>query len=914
MAKLSPDKKSVIVEKGDTLQQIAIDYAGGYSKYKMLAAINNIPDPTRIYIGQVIKLTKDESGENKRKLANDNKPIVTLFGLQSNAENLLFAVWEWSKFQDHTESYKVAWTYDTGDGIWWNGSSSTISNDKDDPWLVMQSTFTIPNNATRVQFRVKPISETYKKDDVDTNYWEALWSDYSTYVVVPINIETPQTPSVEIDIFKLTASLTNINIANASHIEFQVLKDTKIFTTKKIAIVNQSATFVTNITAGGEYKVRCRAYSLNYNLYSTAGENNGWSDWSDGQKTIPQPPKEIISIRALSDTNVKLTWQKVPTATSYTIQYTTNKAYFDTSNEPKSQTVEDVNVAIITGLESGKEYFFRLRATNSVGDSAWTGIKSIKIGKPPAAPTTWSSTTTAIVGDAVILYWVHNSEDGSSQTESDLEIYKGDDKEPFIKETGRIDESNASEDSENKISEWTLLTDKYTGLTDGTSLRWRIRTAGITGDFGDWSVERPINIYAPPTLELEMTEWDGQPTNILHSYPFHILASAGPINQTPVGYHLSIKSNQIYETIDNLGKEKIVNKDEEVYSQFFDTTVKLLSVEFTPANISLMNDMEYTVVCTVSMNSGLTAEASLVFDASWRDHSEYAPNAEIGVDNDTMTASIRPYCENTEIVYYQVIIKAGKYTKTTTELYNVYGSIIRGMKTTTGEQVYSGVNEDGTEVYYCIVEEKTPVEYLMLSVYRREFDGSFTEIATKLSSADSTTVIDPHPALDYARYRIIGTNILNGSITYYDTPGYPIGGKAVIIQWDEDWTSFETSEEGAMEQPPWSGSLLELPYNIDVSENNKPDISLIEYIGRDHPVSYYGTQLGSTATWSLVIPKEDKETLYGLRRLAKWMGDVYVREPSGSGYWANITVSFSQKHCEVTIPVTLNISRVEGGI
>ena len=44
------------------------------------------------------------------------------------------------------------------------------------------------------------------------------------------------------------------------------------------------------------------------------------------------------------------------------------------------------------------------------------------------------------------------------------------------------------------------------------------------------------------------------------------------------------------------------------------------------------------------------------------------------------------------------------------------------------------------------------------------------------------------------------------------------------------------------------------------------------------------------------------------------MGDVYVREPSGVGYWASISVSFGIKHCEVTIPVTLNITRVEGGI
>jgi hypothetical protein len=108
--------------------------------------------------------------------------------------------------------------------------------------------------------------------------------------------------------------------------------------------------------------------------------------------------------------------------------------------------------------------------------------------------------------------------------------------------------------------------------------------------------------------------------------------------------------------------------------------------------------------------------------------------------------------------------------------------------------------------------------------------------------------------------------------------------------------------------------MLNLPYNIDVSDSFKPDVSLVEYIGRDHPISYYGTQLGVTSSLSMEIEKDDEETLYGLRRLSRWMGDVYVREPSGSGYWANVVVSFSQKHCEVTIPVTLSITRVEGGI
>ena len=63
-----------------------------------------------------------------------------------------------------------------------------------------------------------------------------------------------------------------------------------------------------------------------------------------------------------------------------------------------------------------------------------------------------------------------------------------------------------------------------------------------------------------------------------------------------------------------------------------------------------------------------------------------------------------------------------------------------------------------------------------------------------------------------------------------------------------------------------------------------------------------------------ILKGKDAETLYALRRLAIWKGDVYVREPSGSGYWANVSVSFNKTYSEMVIPVTLSITRVEGGM
>lgn len=230
-------------------------------------------------------------------------------------------------------------------------------------------------------------------------------------------------------------------------------------------------------------------------------------------------------------------------------------------------------------------------------------------------------------------------------------------------------------------------------------------------------------------------------------------------------------------------------------------------------------------------------------------------------------------------------------------------------KTSTGVDIYTSISGEN---YYCILKEPKLVDDVTLSVYRREYDGSFTEIAKNIPNRN-VYIPDPHPSLDYARYRIVATSKTTGHVSYYDLPSRYVGCKSVVIQWDEEWNDYD-ADKGRTEEKTWTGSLLTLPYNIDVSDSRAIEVEMVKYIGRKHPVSYYGTHLGETASWSCSIPKTDKEILYALRRLATWAGDVYVREPSGVGYWANVVVNFSQKHCDPVVPVSFEITRVEGGM
>ena len=759
-----------------------------------------------------------------------NTATIQKFGLQTGSSRTLYATWSWNK--DHTANYEVRWTYSTGDGVDFVGSSSTTTE--------KQSTYSIPDNATAVMFTVKPVSETYTTStgssksstkSTSMSYWTAGWSTKKTYYVANLPPDVPGGVDVTIDKYTLKATINNV-AANTESIEFQIVQnDLKVFNTGIAAVRTSTAIYQCAVDAGYRYKVRARG--VRKGVYSD------WTEYSDNNDTIPKPPTGITELKALSKTSVSVAWDEVTTATSYTIEYTDKLENFDVTSSTTTVTVDVGTRFTVTGLESGHEYFFRVKASNSEGDSPYTDPKSVIVGKKPTAPTTWSNSSTIMVGEALNLYWIHNSVDGSSQTYAELELTVNGSTQSYSIQ------NSADEDEKDKTSVYTVQTNVY---AEGTTIEWRVRTRGVTEDFSDWSIQRTVNVYAPPTLQLTVS-------SSLTAYPLAITAIAGPATQKPIGFAVQITAMSSYETTDEFGKIKMVGNGEVVYSKYYDTN-KDLSISLTPGDINLENNIRYKISCSVSMNSGLSKTETTEFVVGWGDSDCY-PNANITYDSNTYSVSIRPYCTNS-----------------------------------------SDVEITGWH----------------LAVYRREYNGEFTEIGSGIPSKSNTHITDPHPALDYARYRIVATNDSNGSMEYYDVPGYPIGETSIIIQWNDEWTNRDDGSPDALAKPSWSGSLLRLPYNVDISNTTSPDVTMVKYIGRSHPVSYYGTHKGETASWTTAIATSDSETIYALNRLANWMGDVYARAPDGTGFWAHVTLSYSLNHNTQATDVSLNLTRVNGGI
>ena len=773
--------------------------------------------------------------EGNRATLGQNRNNDQYLGTSINVKNIEMSYGISPNLINTLDHFEVYWQYDAGDGIWYEGQRVEVTDN--------QSTYNAPSNSIGVWVHVLPVAKTYKKNKQDAPYWNGDWVQTLRYVRDD-RPKQPSVPTVTIKGYELTCSVENISDPQTDQVQFAVYNDEEKINSGTARVISRRASWTCTVAPGGRYRALCRSM----NVIGTGATYSEWTDLSEAVLAVPSVPSKITKYRANSSTSVYLEWNKVDSAETYDIEYTTNVNYFDASSDTTTVSGIKLTHYEITGLTTGDEYFFRVRAVNKQGASGWSEIVSVSIGKDPAAPTTWSSSTTVITGQELNLYWVHNAEDGSKERYAEVEITVGEDKQTYTVKnpTGEDDEA------EEKTKFYSVDTSKY---SEGTQLKWRVRTAGVTLTYGDWSIMRTVDIYAPPTLALSVTNQNGDAIEQITGFPIYLKGLAGPNTQMPIGYYITITANTGYETIDRVGNDIRINAGDAVYTRYIDTNDPLL-LELSAGNIDLQNGITYTITVIASMNSGLTIEASSELTVSWTDEA-YDIDVSITVDKDNYVSYIAPYCNDEE----------------------------------TGK----------------------PIPGISLSVYRREFDGTFKEIASGIDNTMNTTVTDPHPALDFARYRIVATIDATGAVSFYDPPAYPISCKEIVLQWDEKWVDFDTTDLGIRSEPVYTGSIIRLPYNIDVSDDVTPEAKLVKYIGRAYPVAYYGTQIESSSTWNTVIPKSDTETIYMLRRLSLWKGDVYVREPSGSGYWANITVSFSQKHTELTVPITFTITRVEGG-
>lgn len=621
-----------------------------------------------------------------------------------------------------------------------------------------------------------------------------------------------------------------------------------------------TATYPISASSGGVYKVQVM-YIADF-----ATGSYGMSEWSgygyagggSGTDPVVRPGRVYgVSASMVSSTEIYVHWTPVTVAygtVTYNVEYAENQSHFGSSLAQTDSGLQQPNDSI--SVTAGKTYYIRVRAVVGSQEGEWSSVASVSVALQPDKPSAWTLDTNVKESDTLTFYWLHRGKDSAKPTQWQLEYWiQGRQSATKVTRSGSY---NLGPDDTDYTKSYDISVMPF--AHDGEVIEWHVRTMGISSaGWSEWSATAYVNVFGNPEVGISGLE------DPLTEYPYTIRFMAMPSSQTALSFSISIFATDTYESVDYLGNNIIINAGDEIYHQIFLNVGNNFQLDLKPNMLTLESSHTYRLHVIVYMSSGLSAEAEGFFDVLL-DETSFEIDAGFIYDTKTLAAAIYPRAT-----------------------------------------IYSDEDEEYEEVL---------VDNTLMSVYRINRDGTFTEIARDLTNDGSSVVIDPHPALRNAQYRVVATNMLTGNIYYSDYIAekddfyFP----SIVMQWDgiyRDLGYFEESDTDLIFGRLYTGKTLILPGNTKISESSNKDVILAEYIGREHPVSYFGTQKGSQANWYAEFPKKDFEAIDLVRKLDAWSGNVYVREPYGSGYWATVAVSYNIDYDNLVVPVSFQIKRIE---
>ena len=615
-----------------------------------------------------------------------------------------------------------------------------------------------------------------------------------------------------------------------------------------------------DVKVGGKVDYSCKGEAV-YRMTMTLGAvwkfrarvkssgKKGASDWSDWETLKAKPAAPSgAAASALSSTSAKVTWTAGAGAETYEAQRVADDGAYFDTNP--DEVVSTDGIVGTTYSPTGLE----------TGHRWFFRVRAVN----DTGESTWSNITDTVLATVP---------EAPTTFDTEAAFIVGD--TVRLRWTHNCEDESEQESAEIELNvggDATVVTvegeDLYhdlalAGYRDGSEVRWRVRTKGVHPDWSPWSATRLFSVYERPSLMCVVMREDGTPLDEdtpLDSYPLKVRLDASGGGGIVSGYHIAITSSTDSSYTDEYGSDITVAAGEVVFDTDFNVSEDPFTVSLQASDgLYLRNVTGYSVVADVSMQSGLRAVSDPVGFTVDFDATVPEPDAVVYFDRDTLTATVNPAC---------------------------YADDSEGEQT---EDYYPGV---------------------VLSVMRLSQDGTVTMLQRGIANDGLTAVIDPHADFGECWYRIIATDPATNTSSVQDVfeeSEHP----TCCIQWDERFTS-RTADEAFADDMEFAGTRIDGLYNLQFEENGSVQSEDVEYIGRKFPVSYYGTQKGYTSTYQVEFDKEDTETYRKARQLQGLLDDVYIREPSGVGFWAHCTnVRISRSHDSRAVSLTVEAVRVD---
>ena len=584
-------------------------------------------------------------------------------------------------------------------------------------------------------------------------------------------------------------------------------------------------------------------------------------------------------------------------ATGVIIAWTDDPDNWMSNEEPETYEIKEIASSwFITGLETGKRWYFRIRAVKEVGESEtlspWSDELDIDLSSAPAVPVLYLSDETITEDGMVTAYWSYVSSDGTGQVAGNIveATYSGG--------VWTFGDSVGATTTEQHI-------DLYAadhGWVNGSTIYLALQTRSGSGGESEYSTPVELVIAAKPTAAITATSFINT-ENLVESFIGDGVADsfvcANNLSAAPTVTVEGAAATVSSYTDDTVTLATVPDDGDEVVISYTTTDNTILDTMPLDVSVDTTNATNLTVAIERATTYPLLRPDGVQTDGP-EGETVYVTTIAADDENDISIILDDLIGRLDDGAWYTLIATAsddyGQSVEATRILFKVHWAHQAWDPTATF--ITDDVN------YIARITPVAGADYVSgdtCDIYRLGADAPELIIQ---GGQFGTEYVDPFPAFGRnSGYKIVTVTAMGDYITEID-----------------DFAEYDTIEadDGAYVQLDpgtmvidFDGQRAELEYNIGLGNKWAKDFQRTTYLGGhvtgDHNKAVTRDLSGST----VIVRDDDGDLAVIMRALARYAGLCHVRTPEGSSFMADVQVDEAQAFNSPTIEYSLSIQKVD---
>ena len=354
--------------------------------------------------------------------------------------------------------------------------------------------------------------------------------------------------------------------------------------------------------------------------------------------TIPAAPQTVTLSQTETPGTVRVAFDWAWTdATNAELSWADHADAWESTDGPDTYLLNNTHASAwnISGLETGKTWYIRVRLANGTGNDATYGayseIMSIDLSSAPSIPILSLSSGVITEDGVVTASWAYVSTDGSVQAYAEVAEVVGTDHTVLATAESAQNVTIAAADA---------------GWATGESHMLAVRVSSASGRMSDWSDPVAVVIAEPLTAEITQISLEQQTITVDGVSRTVLSLTEMPLTVTVTGADTGGTTTVIIERAETY---HVSRPDETEYNGFEGETVALYS-QVGEAQITISGDdligrlddgASYRLIATVQDGLGQSAEVAQEFEIHW-DHQAIIPEAFVDVMREQAVAVLYP--------------------------------------------------------------------------------------------------------------------------------------------------------------------------------------------------------------------------------------------------------------------------------